>query len=44
MEQAELQMEQTRTSVGSVKGMLITSLILNVATIAVLIVHLLGVI
>ena len=44
MEQAELQMEQTRTSVGPVKGMLITSLILNVATIAILIVHLLGVI
>ena len=43
MEQAELQMEQTRTSVGPVKGMLITSLILNVATIALLIVHFLGV-
>ncbi|MDO5572528.1 MAG: hypothetical protein Q4G60_00960 [bacterium] len=44
MEQAELQMEQTRNSVGPVKGMLITSLILNVATIGILIVHLLGVI
>ena len=44
MEQSELQMEQTRNSVGAVKGMLITSLILNVATIAILIVHLLGVI
>lgn len=44
MEQAELQMEQTRSSAGSVKGMLITSLVLNVATIAILVIHLLGVI
>lgn len=44
MEQAELQMEQTRNSVGPVKGMLLASLILNVATIGILVVHLLGVI
>ena len=42
MEQAELQMEETRISVRPVKGMLIALIILSLANMGVLVVHILG--